>query len=177
MVDVEPSEVLILSEMVRPKTQFTFQFVAYDTNVLLVKLIDQEGNVLRSWQNAQEGEFTIEASYTAREVSIHFDNSQSTFSKKTVYFFMHHNVDFNFAADVKDLDPIEEKISEAASTMQRLQTLQVTLRTQQKNHRATVEDANERLLLWSVFQVVALVGMSGFQLFFLKRFLEKKTFV
>ena len=58
--------------------------------------------------------------------------------------------------------------------IQMVKGIQQTLHYQEKDHRATVEDANERVLLWSVLQVVGFLVVSGAQIYLLKRFLENK---
>uniref|UniRef100_A0A0A9Z6L6 Transmembrane emp24 domain-containing protein A n=1 Tax=Lygus hesperus TaxID=30085 RepID=A0A0A9Z6L6_LYGHE len=94
---------------------------------------------------------------------------------KKVDFFFRTRLLLDMVSDAGKIDPIEQEVSALAASMHHLQTLQVQLRQQQKEHRKTVYSTNNSVLYWCVFQIVALIAMSLFQIFFLKRFLEKKS--
>lgn len=179
IVEVSAGEVFEMTEPVAVETVLTFQFSVTGEQYLGVKLLSSgSGAVIKDFgPKATEGVHMIQASDKALAVTVQLDNSASSFATVRANIHFRHDIDHSIAASVKELDPIERKVQQLTAAMHKLQTLQTTLKTQQKNHRSTVEDANERVLLWSIFQVLALVAMSGFQLYFLKRFLEKKSFV
>lgn len=178
-VDVAAGEVLDLTEPIAADTSLSFQFGVADEEYLSVQLLSgsDNRNLVDFGKVAKRGDHLITGSKSPRVAIIRLDNTASTFATVTVDISLHHMVDHNAAADASLLDPIERKVNQLTFAMRRLEQVQAQLRIQQRNHRATVEDANERVLLWSIFQVVALIAMSGFQLYFLKRFLEKKSFV
>lgn len=140
------------------------------------QIFDEGNHLLESWSLATQGTRSVRGDATNTKFKVCFDNTMSRFTPKWVNFYFHHN-QHPAAAKVEHLDPIEKQIQALATRIDDLQNTQVRLRESEKNHRATVEDANERVLLWAVFEVVALFGMGIFQIYFLKRFLERKTSV
>lgn len=175
---VNAGEKFTVMETLPIGTELHFQFALHPDYLLPVSITDRATNeVLMSWTDRPRGVFSLPASAKLRVLIIAFDNTATMFSSKNVNFDLRTPLNTGFAVSATELDPIEQKIRVLSSTMQRLKTLQLTIRSQQKDHRATVEDANERVLLYSVFQVVAFLIMTGFQLFLLRRFLEKKTYI
>ncbi|ORC84829.1 endosomal P24B protein [Trypanosoma theileri] len=178
---LDAGDSLCLQEPVTPQSTVTFQFQVTNKgkndNGILVVLTDQDGNEIHHWENAMEGIYEVHAQNGIRLLNACLENIHSFYSHTMVDFHFRYHVDYSTVAKVSELDPIERSVESIARNMRSVEELQMHLRTQQKEHRNTVEEANERLLLWSVFQVVALVGMSIFQLYFLKRFLERKSFV
>jgi p24 family protein beta-1 len=176
--EVRAGETFVITETLPPGTELHFQFALHVDYLMPVFITDRGTNAeVIHWKDRPRGAFSIPASDKARVIAITFDNSDTMFTSKNVNFDVRTPVNTNYAASATELDPIEQKIRVLSSTMHRLKSLQATIRDQQKDHRGTVEDANERVLLWSVFQVVAFIVMSGFQLWLLKRFLEKRTYV
>lgn len=178
LTDVPRGDKFVITESVAPQTTLTFQYsIPMSSNSLLVT-ISEGDNILETFPiSSKRGTFNMSATKAARKMTVTFDNTNSRFSAAFVNFDLRHDVDFTTAGTNEQLDPIEVKVNQLSESMRKLMNFQQALRTQQKDHRATVEDANERVLLWAVFQVAVLIGMSLFQLFILKRFLEKKTFV
>ncbi|KAH9600897.1 GOLD domain [Trypanosoma melophagium] len=178
---LEVGDVFCLQEPVPPQSAITFQFQLRrhfkEGEEIDVLLTDQDGKEIKRWNNAAGGIYDVYAHDGVRLLNACFDNAKGRSSVRFVDFHFRYHVDYSTVAKVTELDPIERNVEAIAVEMRSLQELQMQLRTQQKEHRSTVEEANERLLMWSVFQVIALVGMSLFQLYFLKRFLERKSFV
>lgn len=175
---VNAGEKFVITETLAPGTELHFQFALHADYLMPITIIDRSTNEeLKKWINQPRGVFSLPAIDKPRIFVIAFDNSDTMFTSKNVNFDLRTPVNSDYAMSATELDPIEQKIRVLSSTMQRLRSVQVSIRGQQKDHRATVEDANERVLLWSVFQVVAFIVMSGFQLFLLRRFLEKKTYI
>ncbi|KPA78941.1 hypothetical protein ABB37_06005 [Leptomonas pyrrhocoris] len=175
---VDAGEKFVITETLPPGTELHFQFALHADYVLPISIVDRGTNEeLKRWHDNARGVFSIPATDKTRVFTISFDNSDTYFTSKNVNFDLRTAVNSDYAVSAMELDPIEQKIRVLSSAMQRLKSLQVNIRTQQTNHRATVEDANERVLLWSIFQVLCFIAMTGFQLFLLKRFLEKRTYV
>jgi hypothetical protein len=154
----------------------TFQFRVTHGGKLDIDatLYDESGRALESWKSQSEGHHQVKGDAVNSKFKVCFSNSMARFTPKWVSFYFHHG-QHPAAARKEHLDPIESQIRVLSRRIDDLQNAQVRLRNAEKNHRATVEDANERILLWSVFEVVALFGMGIFQIYFLKRFLERKT--
>ncbi|EAN83466.1 hypothetical protein, conserved, partial [Trypanosoma cruzi] len=138
---------------------------------------DQEGHILKEWGETSEGLYEVLAQSGTKAIVACLDNTYAHYTPKLVVFHFRYHVDYTSVAKQSELDPVERKVEHISSLMRQVESLQMLLRTQQKEHRATVEESSERLLIWSVFQVLTLVIMSCFQLYFLKRYLERKSFV
>lgn len=175
---VSAGENFVVTATLSPETELHFQFALHPDYLMPISIKDRMSNEeLINWKSQPRGAFSIPASGKPRIFVISFDNSATMFTSKNVNFDLRTAFNPDYAASVRQLDPIEQKIRVLSSMMQRLRSLQLSILSQQRDHRATVEDANERVLLWSLFQVVAFLAMTGFQLFMLKRFLEKKTYI
>lgn len=179
---VKAGEVLVLEDVVPLGHMLTFQFQIPESSspMPISLLVDDE--VVQKWSNQRDGLVSITSPLEAtgkkkKVVVVRVDNSASRFTNAEINFYFRPSLDFSNVGSEDLLDPLEKKVRALGASMQRLQALQVSLRVEQKNHRSTVEDANDRVLLWSVFQVLVLLVMSAFNFFFLKRFLEKKTFL
>lgn len=156
----------------------TFQFTVthggkQDINA---QVFDESHRLLDSWTLASSGKYVVKGDAANSKFKVCFDNSMARFTPKWVSFSFHHG-QHPAAAKVEHLDPVEKQIQTLAARIDELQNTQIRLRESEKNHRASAEDANERVLLWAVFETVALFGMGVFQIYFLKRFLERKTSV
>lgn len=177
-VEVRAGETFVISETLAAGRGLHFQFALHPDYVFPVSIKERDkGEDLMRWKDLPYGEYSIPAAEAARTFVISFDNSNTLFTSKNVNFDLRTSLDLQNTVNVDQLDPIERKVRVLATLMQKLSSVQVSMRNQQKDHRATVEDANERVLWWSVFQVIAFLVMSGFQLYLLKRFLEKKTYI
>jgi hypothetical protein len=175
---IDPASSWCIIEPVARDISATFQFrVTHGGKLdINVQLFDEQNHLLESWAAASEGSKVIKGDAVNTKFKVCFDNSMARFTPKWVSFSFHHG-QHPSAAKVEHLDPIEKQIEVLSSRIDDLENTQRRLRESEKNHRATVEDANERVLLWAVFEVVALFGMGVFQIYFLKRFLERKTSV
>ncbi|KAG5471328.1 hypothetical protein LSCM1_01407 [Leishmania martiniquensis] len=176
--EVGAGENFVVTEDIAPGELLDFQFALHPDFLFPISIRDESANTeLMHWNDFAYGVYTVPASDKPRTITISFDNSNTLFTSKNVNFDIRTSMDVNYAVDASKIDPIEQKIRTLSSSMQRLKNLQVSIRNQQKDHRTTVERANERVLLWSLFQVMAFVMMLSFQLWMLKRLLEKKTYV
>ncbi|KAF8294065.1 hypothetical protein TcYC6_0106850 [Trypanosoma cruzi] len=176
---VGSGEKLCLREVVPSQSRVTFQFqvVGGGNHDIRASVADQEGHILKEWGETSEGLYEVLAQSGTKAIVACLDNTYAHYTPKLVVFHFRYHVDYTSVAKQSELDPVERKVEHISSLMRQVESLQMLLRTQQKEHRATVEESSERLLIWSVFQVLTLVIMSCFQLYFLKRYLERKSFV
>ena len=155
---------------------FQFKVTAGGKLDIDVSVYDASGHRLNHWNGATEGHFNVRGDSQNNHFRFCFNNEVARFTPKWVNFYLHQGPPPS-AAKAKDLDPIEVQIKKARDALDTFQQEQYKLRSAEHDHRNTVEDINERMLLWSVFEGLALFGMGIFQIFFLKRFLEVKTSV
>jgi p24 family protein beta-1 len=175
---VDPGDIFVAEEVVPPGHILMFSFQLHPDYLLTVSAKDRDtGLLLQWWRDEESGTMTVHSSDTRQVYHFLFDNSNSVLTYKNVNFDIRVVPDPEFHVEVEQLDPIERKIHSVARKMLQMKGLQQTLRHQQRDHRATVEDANERVLLWSVLQVVGFVVACGGQLVMLKLLLERKRTV
>lgn len=148
--DIAPGELFILTETAPTDTIFTFQFQLVNQDQSInVMLIDERGKTLQLWKDANEGVFDIEVPSVRKDtnnplpagpktIKVLFDNQQSILTSKTVNFFFRTRLLLDVNSHSDKLDPIEQEVNALAASMHHLQTLQVQLRQQQKEHRKTV---------------------------------------
>ncbi|GET91107.1 hypothetical protein, conserved [Leishmania tarentolae] len=178
VTEIAAGETFIITESLGAGRELHFQFALHPEYLFPISIKDDSTNEeLMSWRDEAFGAFSIPVSDQPRQIVISFDNSNTLFTSKNVNFDLRTSLHVNYAVNESTLDPIEQKIRALSGSMERLKILQVSIRNQQKDHRDTVESVNERVLWWSIFQVLAFVIMLSFQLLMLRRLLEKKAYV
>ncbi|CAD2213904.1 emp24/gp25L/p24 family/GOLD, putative [Angomonas deanei] len=179
MVNLAARETFEFIEDIHPGSAlvFTYQVSKKEAgNVIdaVITDISSGERLLHQFVKTHQGTYTVLAETLKRRVRIELKNTYSVVSGVSVEFRLRNTQNDN---SIKALDPLETEVSKIVEVAAELEKTQVELRTEQRDHRATVEDANERVLYWSIFQVAMLIAVSSFQLWFLKRFLERKSFV
>lgn len=178
-VEVPAGKKFEVTEQVNPQSSLTFQFSLHPEYLMDVVITNVDNNdaVLKAWKQEESGIFTMEPSETPRNIKVSVSNEDSRFSSKIVSFSFQQDIDFTVVAHKSQIDPIEGSINRISRAMQQLKASMAVMRIQQRNHRSTVGDASRRVLWWSGFQVTAFLVMFLFQIYFLRRFLERKTYV
>lgn len=180
-----PGEIFTIEDSIYPGHMLTFQFEFPDESTPLPIVVKVDGENHKSWESSKSGLTTVVLPEVQQDpdmekakqiMVVAIDNSHSHFTSVPVNFYFRTTFDFSHVGSEDLLDPLENKVRTLGMSLQRLEAFQVSLKTEQKNHRATVESTNRRVLLWSIYQVVALFFMSFINFLFFKRFLEKKTF-
>ena len=155
---------------------FTFQVTAGGKLDLDVTIYDATGRKLTGWTEATEGHYNLRGDAANPKFKFCFSNLMARFTPKWVNFYFHKG-QHPAVAKPQDLDPVERSIMQLSQQLDKVVADQAEMRRSEHDHRNTIEDVNERMLLWSVFECVALLVAGGFQLFFLKRFLEVRSSV
>ncbi|CCW71590.1 unnamed protein product [Phytomonas sp. Hart1] len=176
-MEISPRDAFRISETIAPGASVKFIFNTHGGATINVKVLDDKNHVIQFWEGAVEGSLRLDAGTTPRGFAVVFDNQHSLFSTRRVSFFFHEDISSRNRLDVSQLDPIEGGVEIMSETVDNMFKYQVMLRDQQKRHRATIEASNLRILLWAIFQILTLMVMSFLQIYFLKRFLERKTFI
>ena len=156
--------------------RFLFQVTAGGKMDIDASVYDGSGRKLHSWHGVTEGHYEAHGDASNNKFRFCFSNKMSHFTPKWVSFFTHKGVHPN-VANVEHLDPIEQQILEINRMVGDLRDSHDQLRVEEREHRATIEDANERVWLWSGVEAFALLFMGVLQIFFLKRFLEVRSSV
>eukprot|EP00672_Neobodo_designis_P021700 CAMPEP_0174829382 /NCGR_PEP_ID=MMETSP1114-20130205/1899_1 /TAXON_ID=312471 /ORGANISM="Neobodo designis, Strain CCAP 1951/1" /LENGTH=200 /DNA_ID=CAMNT_0016063127 /DNA_START=46 /DNA_END=648 /DNA_ORIENTATION=- len=156
--------------------RFNFKVTAGGKLDIDASVYDGSGRKLHSWHGVTEGHYEVHGDAANTKFRFCFSNKMAHFTPKWVSFFTHKGVHPN-VANVEHLDPIEKTIMELNEKISELRDKHDELRVEEKEHRATIEDANERVWLWSGVEGFSLLFMGVLQIFFLKRFLEVRSSV
>ncbi|CCW65594.1 unnamed protein product [Phytomonas sp. EM1] len=175
--DILARELFSITEEVPPETSIEFYFELHNGAAMDVRVVDDKNNDLKYWEDGSEGTLRIDAGEMAKTFTVIFDNRASRFSGKLVTFHFREYINRQNKFDISQLDPIEAGVELMSETIDNMFKYQLALRNQQRLHRETIETSNTRVLMWAIFQIVALIIMSFSQIFFLKRFLERKTVI
>ncbi|POW23138.1 hypothetical protein PSHT_00473 [Puccinia striiformis] len=70
--------------------------------------------------------------------------------------------------------PIELEIKHLASALEAVKEEQQYIVVREKLHRNTAESTNDRVKWWSLVQTAMVLGVTAWQVFYLKRFFEVK---
>lgn len=175
---VEAGSEFCFREHVEKDVPMSFQFRVtaggkLDVNV---DVFDGSGRKLHNWEGATEGHYNVRGDASNTRFKFCFGNKMAKFTPKWVNFYTHKGVHSSVGRK-EDVDPVEARILDLSAKMQDLRDTHDALRQEEKEHRATIEDANERVWMWSFMELFAMVLMGCVQVFFLKRFLEVRTSV
>eukprot|EP01001_Neometanema_parovale_P011001 NODE_7242_length_780_cov_137.202435_g7002_i0.p1 GENE.NODE_7242_length_780_cov_137.202435_g7002_i0~~NODE_7242_length_780_cov_137.202435_g7002_i0.p1 ORF type:complete len:224 (+),score=59.45 NODE_7242_length_780_cov_137.202435_g7002_i0:58-672(+) len=118
--------------------------------------------------------------FLARNVGQHkfcFSNRMSTLTTKAVSFHVVVGDPFDSTRKKKKLAVtavVERSITRLSEALSEIRNEQQYLRTRERVHRDTAEVTNERVLWGSIIQGIAMIALSGLQIFFLRRSFESK---
>eukprot|EP00758_Cryptobia_borreli_P005584 Tbor_TRINITY_DN4929_c5_g11::TRINITY_DN4929_c5_g11_i1::g.9735::m.9735/K20347/TMED2, EMP24; p24 family protein beta-1 len=166
-----------ISEHVPANQLLTFQFnvIAGGNMDLVVDIFDSTKNKVKHWEMSKSGDITFPEDSKNQHFEICFSNEMSRYTPKWVDFIIIGDIGGSkVILKTADIDPIEKQVMELRRDINYLHASQNRLRIAEKDHRSTIEDSNDRVILWGIFEVVVLFGTVLFQIYFLKRFLERK---
>ncbi|WAQ90760.1 hypothetical protein PtA15_13A159 [Puccinia triticina] len=133
-------------------------------------LNDPQGNHLWNVIKRDTGTFTFTATQGGKHEYC-FSNAMSTVSSKTVSFNVHGVM---YVAEDANMAPIELEIKHLASALEAVKEEQQYIVVREKLHRNTAESTNDRVKWWSLIQTAMVLGVTAWQVFYLKRFFEVK---
>ncbi|KNZ58086.1 hypothetical protein VP01_19g4 [Puccinia sorghi] len=133
-------------------------------------LNDPQGSHLWNVLKRDTGTFTFTATQGGKHEYC-FSNAMSTVSSKTVSFNVYGVM---WVADDVHMAPIELEIKHLASALEAVKEEQQYIVVREKLHRNTAESTNDRVKWWSLVQTTMVLGVTAWQVFYLKRFFEVK---
>lgn len=133
-------------------------------------LDDPSSKRLWSVEGRDTGTFRFTANLAGR-YEYCLSNRMSTVSSKTVSFNVHGVMYVEGDAQLK---PIESEIKQLAIALEAVKEEQQYLVIREKLHRNTAESTNDRVKWWSLVQAAMVLGVTTWQVFYLKRFFEVK---
>ncbi|KAJ3001955.1 p24 complex component, partial [Thoreauomyces humboldtii] len=111
-----------------------------------------------------------------------FSNKMSSSSEKRLAFTV-HGPDEKWKIEEKEMkesiddptDALQSEMRVLDAGIKAIRDEHAFLTSRERRHRATADSTNGRVLYWSLVQALALVGVCGFQITYLKRFFEMRT--
>eukprot|EP00033_Pygsuia_biforma_P000395 GCRY01000472.1.p1 GENE.GCRY01000472.1~~GCRY01000472.1.p1 ORF type:complete len:220 (+),score=27.81 GCRY01000472.1:67-660(+) len=142
-----------------------------------VTVTDPTNQVVYKGERETEGKYTF-ITGSSGVFKFCFSNRMSTYTHKSVSFGITKGeaTASNFAK-AEDLDPIEQSIIQLSNGLSAIQSEQKHQRIRERVHRNTAESTNSRVLWWSIFEAIILLGMSVWQIVTLRKFFSSKTTV
>ncbi|KAI9364451.1 supernatant protein factor, C-terminal domain-containing protein [Zopfochytrium polystomum] len=113
-----------------------------------------------------------------------FSNQMSTVTQKVLTFSVHgpeererYDEKYKGLSDEDFHSPLNEEIARLADAINSVMDEQFYMRDRLERHHKTAKSTNQRVAWWSIFQGLVLVGVCGFQVFYISRFFESKRLV
>jgi hypothetical protein len=175
---VSPTTEFCVTERVEKDIPVSFRFTVTAGGKLDIDttIFDQNGRTLRAWRAATSGDYELRGDAMNSKFKFCFSNKMAKWTPKWVNFFIHKGT-HPAIAPKEAVDPIETSIQRLATKMQGLRSKHDALQVIEHDHRNTVEDVNDRVLLWKIILIATLLGMGVVQIVFVKRFLEVRSSV
>ncbi|XP_050709629.1 transmembrane emp24 domain-containing protein eca-like [Eriocheir sinensis] len=147
-----------------------------------VEIRDPDDKVLMSRVYSSEGRFTFTSHTPGEHVICLYSNTTKWFSgaKLRVHFDIQvgeHAIDYASMAQKEKLTELQLRVRQLLDQTEQINKEQNYQRYREERFRQTSEATNQRVLWWSVGQVVILMGMGVWQMRHLKSFFEAKKLV
>ncbi|PLW10063.1 hypothetical protein PCANC_22843 [Puccinia coronata f. sp. avenae] len=171
-IDVQPGQVSCFFEDLHVDDKMTITFQVGGGGHLDIDfwLNDPAGTHLWNVVKRDTGTFTFTATQGGKHEYC-FSNAMSTVSSKTVSFNVYGVM---WVVDDAHMAPIELEIKHLASALEAVKEEQQYIVVREKLHRNTAESTNDRVKWWSLVQTAMVLGVTAWQVFYLKRFFEVK---
>ena len=175
---ISAGDTFCVTERVDKEVPLSFRFTVTAGGKLDVDvdIFDSQGSSIQSWKLATEGTYNLRGDAANNKFKFCFSNAMSRWTPKWVNFVVRKGVHPGVAPRER-VDPIETQILGLSNKVNDLRDAHDALKVSEHDHRNTIEDVNERVLLWSVVQTIVLIVMGVIQIMFIKRFLEVRSTV
>jgi len=182
---IAPKEMQCFFEDLEASKTFFMQFGVVRGGLLDIKLRvkDPNENVITDrlaffnkkteQENEQEGRLEFVASTTGRH-EICFDNTMSRWTSKVVSFYVdttqHRSEE---VAKLEHLGPVVDSVIKIADELDNIEKLQHYMRVREQSHRDASESTNARVQWLALLEWVLLIGMSFFQLRYIRNWFSE----
>uniref|UniRef100_A0A6B2LJV9 GOLD domain-containing protein n=1 Tax=Arcella intermedia TaxID=1963864 RepID=A0A6B2LJV9_9EUKA len=145
-------------------------FLDIDVNVL-----DPQRKAIYTGTKEKDGRYSFSAE-SAGTYSFCFGNLMSTVTSKQVQLVITVGKPeyFSEVADEDSVSPLLDVIIQLEDAINSIGGDLDYLKMRESAHRSTNESTNERVVYWSIFEMIILVALSSWQVYYLKRFFEDR---
>jgi len=146
-----------------------------------VNVIGPDRKSIYSGTREQDGRYSFSAPLTG-SYSFCFSNIMSTVTAKQVQLSvtvgnMQRDQDPSDIASEDEVSPIMDAVVQLEDAIAAIEGDQEYLKMREYAHRNTNESTNDRVVWWSFFEILILLSMSVWQVYYLKRFFEVRRVV
>lgn len=140
------------------------------------EVLNPEGMVV--WKSEKESENRVLFKSTkAGRYAFCFSNEMSTVTAKVVAFSVLVGDGSSQAGAGGKRDSLRDSIFRIQQGLREIEEIQGFLRSREREHRATTEVANTRVIMWSLLEIAAIVGMGAANVYYLRRMFTTKRMV
>jgi len=147
-----------------------------------IQIRGPDGRIVYIQERQSEGKYNFQA-HTNGRFSFCFGNRMSTVTDKLVSALIQvgkggekRDESAGVAKD-ENITPLEVAIQQLSEGINAIVNEQSYMKMRERAHRNTSESTNARVVWWSIFEIVILLAMSLWQIYYLRRFFEVKRIV
>lgn len=177
-IEIKPGEVDCYYEDLEVGERVTISYEVGDGGNLDIDfwISDPSGSIVTSVSRTTSDTRSLTANVEGKYTYC-FGNEFSTGSSKKVAFNVHENFQKIHDSIKETTDPLEKELAELAESIFDVKAKQEYIVFRERQHRDTAESTNARVKWWSIGQLVLLVSVCLWQVYYLKRFFEVKRAV
>jgi hypothetical protein len=112
----------------------------------------------------------------AGQYTVCLSNAMSVVSGKVVSFNIYagRRLAERDAASSEHVNPLANSVAELAQIVREVRDTNSYMKTRERVHAATVASTALRVVVWRIVQICSLLGMAGFQLYYLTHLFDKR---
>ncbi|EMR08047.1 hypothetical protein PNEG_03489 [Pneumocystis murina B123] len=147
----------------------------YEEEMLFVTfdVWDPEEKTLKTENSLFYDEFSINADIEGK-YKYCFSNKVHHNLDIELFFNVHHIKDTHIAEDASDFN---REVAFLNEVLMDIRDEQEYLKAREKVHRSIAENTNSRVQNWNIFQIIILISLVLFQVYFLRKFFEVKRII
>jgi len=154
-----------------------FQVIAGGFLDIDVRILGPDGRQIYTGSRETDGRYSFTAHLTGT-YTFCFSNAMSAVTPKTVDLSVTvgqvSEMEKGDVASDAEVSPLSAAVIQLSDAITAISNDQRYLKMREEAHRNTNESTNERVLWWSMFEIVVLLSMSIWQIYYLRRFFEDK---
>ncbi|KAL0491542.1 transmembrane emp24 domain-containing protein [Acrasis kona] len=156
------------------KVQVQFQVASGGFLDIDLNIYAPSQNLVHTAARQTEGKYTFVANEQG-DYKFCFSNQLSTLTPKTIAFEVHAG-DFMDPHLIKidNNDPIQKSLMRLTDGMTEVLSEQKFYKIREHSHRDLVEETNTKVVIWSIIEIIVLVLISVWQVFYLRNFFSVK---
>lgn len=176
-LDAHSEECFFEKALASTKLGFTFEVIEGGFLDIDVTIFDPDGNMLHQEPKASSGKYTIEANKEGH-YKYCFSNKMSTVTPKVVMFSVEtaRQVQHKMSGS-QNQEKLNDMIKDLTNSMISVKHELEYLSVRDHIHRQINDSTNSRVNVWTLVELVILLGVTVGQLVYLKRFFEVRRVI